>query len=91
MVGAWCGGFLSVPEQVWAADMMVMAHFRAAKAREITFRLVRASLASRISFLMINPAHFIFGLQVVPARRFISINNSAKRNARLDPRKRRAF
>ena len=48
--------FLSVAQQIWAADMVVMAHFRAAKAREIAFRLVRAGFPIRVGFGVVDVA-----------------------------------
>lgn len=51
--------FLSVAQEIRAGDMMEMAHLTTTQAGEIAFRLVRASLAIRIRFLMVDALHFI--------------------------------
>lgn len=52
-------GFLSIAQEIRAADMVVMAHFRAAQAREIAFGLISAGFAAAIRLLVIDAAHFV--------------------------------
>ena len=52
--------FLSIAQEIGAADMMMVAHFRTAQAGEIAFGLIGASLAITVGFLMVDAAHFVF-------------------------------
>lgn len=56
---------------------MVVTHFCAAQAAEITFRHVRARIVVAVSFLMVNAAHFVFAFQIIPAWRFIGVDQRA--------------
>src|ERR1700679_2321144 len=82
---------LSIAKQVRAANVMVMAHFRAAKAREIAFGLVGASAVERVGLLVIDALHFVLGMQAIPARSLVSVDQRSQFDAGLDPCERRAF
>src|SRR5271155_1181825 len=59
--------FNGVPEKIGAGDVMEVAHFAATQTREIAFRLIGARAFRAVSLLVIDPLHFVFRLQVVPA------------------------
>ena len=59
------GGFLSEPDQIWAADMVV-ADFAPAQAREVGFRSVRAGAVEAVGLAVVDPLHFETGVQRVP-------------------------
>lgn len=58
--------FASIGGKVLAADVMVNANLSAAQAREKRLRLVRASRAIRIAFLMVDAARQIGSVQAIP-------------------------
>ena len=51
--------FLSIAQQIRAANVVEVPHFATAQAGEVAFRPIRASLAVAVSFGVIDAAHFI--------------------------------
>jgi hypothetical protein len=59
-------GLLGVTDQVWTGDMMVMPNFAAPHAGEKRLSAIRVNAIQRISFLVIDPVHFVTSVQIVP-------------------------
>src|SRR5262249_37319471 len=65
---------LRVAKQVGTGDVVEVAHLRATETAEIAFGLIGASAVERIRLAVIDPFHFVFAREIVPAARIVSLH-----------------
>ena len=63
---------------------MVVADLGAAQAAEKFLRPVRASAIIAVGFLVIDALHFELGVEAVPRRRFVGVDDRSLCDARTD-------
>src|SRR4029077_19117069 len=68
--------FAGILVQIWTGDTMVLTDFGAAEAGEIAFRLIGAGTIHTIGAPVVDPPHFVPGMQVVPRRRLVGVNDA---------------
>jgi len=84
-------GFLSVAEEVGAGDVVMVPGFGAAEAAEILLSKVRARAVLAVGLAVIDPLHLESGMQGIPARRFVGMDDGALGDAGLDEAECRAL
>lgn len=75
---------MRVAEEIDARDVVMMPDLGAAEAGKILLRHVRAGLAIAVGELVVDPLHLKAGLQGVPRRRLVSVDDGAGLHAILD-------
>lgn len=70
---------------------MVVPGFGPAEAAEILLSQVRASAVEAVGFTVIDPLHLECGMQGIPARRFVGMDDRALGDAGLDEAEGRAL
>lgn len=64
--------FLSIPEQVGTADMVMVPLRGTAQRGEVAFRPIHADYHARVSFLVFDPLHLEPCMQIVPRQNCIN-------------------
>src|SRR5689334_22750159 len=72
-------------------DMMMMAEFAPAQAREIGFRAIGAGAGDTVALLVVDPPHGELGVQRVPGRALVGMNHGPRRDPSTDGRYSRLF
>ena len=70
------GHFAGILVQVWAGDMMMLAEFGAAETGKVAFRLIGAGAIHAVGAPVIDPPHFVPGMQIVPGARFVGMHRA---------------
>ena len=71
------GCLLSVAREIWPGDMMMMAEFAPAQAREIGFGAIGAGASDAVALLVVDPPHGELGVQRVPGRALVGMNQGS--------------
>ena len=69
-----------IGEQILAADVMVLPHLGAAQPAEVALGLVRAGAVPGERLRVVDPPHLVVGVQRVPARRLVGMDDGAGRD-----------
>ena len=71
---------LSVAREIWPGEMMMMSEFAAAQAGEIELRAIGAGAGDAIAVLVVDPPHGEPGVQRVPGRALVGMNQGSLRD-----------
>ena len=74
------GCLLSVAREIWPGDMMMMAEFAPAQAREVGFGAIGAGASDAVALLVVDPPHGELGVQRVPGRALVGMNQGSLRD-----------
>lgn len=75
---------LCIAEQIRAGDVVMVPDFGAAHPAEDRLCPIGAGAVQAVRLLMIDPLHFVTGVQIVPSPAFVRIDDRALCDARLD-------
>jgi hypothetical protein len=71
-----------------AADVVMLANLGPTETGEIRLGLVRASAIRGIGHRMVDPVHFVMGMEAIPRGGFVGMDNRATDHVIPDHRKR---
>ena len=79
------GCLLGIAEEIRPSDMVVMPELAPAQAGEVGFRAIGAGAVNAVAVLMVDPLHGEPGVQLIPGRALVAVNQGALVDPLSDP------